>query len=184
MIRKVLTVVTVMIITFHLAAAVPQKTRLDAAQVNPIVDCPELMSNTAYYLNCADCGIYNLDLSNNDIDRYLQLWKPNTSFAQRYYLVQASEDSYYIVKAQHNLHLHIIPDPAGKDNHLRIGGELNGTTDHWRIISTSDDDLFYIVSEYNGRALTSDTEADHKDQIMAKDYTGNMNQKWRFIPVY
>lgn len=184
MIRKVLTVVTIMIIAIHLAAAVPQKARLDAAQVNPIVDCPELITNTVYYLNCADCGVYYLDLSNNQIDRYLQLWKPNNSLAQRFYLVQASEDSYYIVKAQQDLHLHIIPDQSGKENHVRIGGELNDTTDHWRIVASSDDDLYYIVSEYNGRALTSDAEADHKDQIMAKDFTGNMNQKWRFIPVF
>jgi len=183
MMLKVLTVVTIILITIHLSAEIPQKARLDAAKVNPIVDCPELMTNTVYYLNCADCGFYNLDLSNNEIDRYLQLWKPNTSLAQRFYLVQASQDSYYIVKAQQDQNLHIIPDPAGEDDHLRIGGELNGTTDHWKIVSDSDEGLYYIISEYNGNALTSDAEADHKDQVMAKEYTGSMNQKWRFIPV-
>jgi len=56
MMLKVLTVVTVILITIHLSAEIPQKARLDAAKVNPIVDCPELMTNTVYYLNCADCG--------------------------------------------------------------------------------------------------------------------------------
>ncbi|MDP8220081.1 MAG: hypothetical protein P9X26_01955 [Candidatus Stygibacter frigidus] len=178
MMQKVLTVVTVIFITIQLAAGIPQKVRLDAAKVNPIMGCPELMTNTLFYLNWYDCGFYNLDLSNNEIDRYLQLWKPNTSFTQKFYLVQASQDSYYIVKAQQDQNLHIISEQAGEDNHLRIGGELNSTTDLWKIVSDSDEGLYYIISEYNGNALTSYAEADTKDQIMAKEYTGSIYQKW------
>jgi len=182
--QKVLTLVTVILLSFFLTAGAPQRQQRDAAKAEEIGNCPGLLTNTTYYLNCADCGLYNLDLSNNQIDRYLQLWQPNTSFAQRYYLMEAGEDSYHIRKSQHDLNIHIIPDQSSSYNHVRIGGELNGTTDNWQIKPAATEGLYYIVSENNGRALSSDSAAVAKDQILVKEFTGNSDQQWRFILVY
>ncbi|MCF7911373.1 MAG: hypothetical protein K9M99_02505 [Candidatus Cloacimonetes bacterium] len=86
--RKVLTVVTVILLTFFLAAVAPQESRRNADKAAAIKDCSELLSDTSYYLNCTDCGTYNLDLSNNQIER-LQLRKLNTSYTVRYYQMAA-----------------------------------------------------------------------------------------------
>jgi hypothetical protein len=184
MVRKVLTTVTVILLSFSLTAGAVQRQQRNAAKAEEISNCPGLLTNTTYYLNCADCGFYNLDLSNNQIEKYLQLWQPNTSYAQRYYLVEAGEGSYQIIKSQHDLNMHIIPDQSSSYNHVRIGGELNGTTDNWHIKPAATEGLYYIFSEYNNRALCSDSAADAKDQILMKEFTGNSDQQWRFIPVY
>lgn len=143
-----------------------------------------LAANTLYNLNSANCPDKNLDLNKNKLGDQVQLWEKNFTSAQHFYLIKHNDDIYEIKKADYDLNLHIIPDPSQEDNQVRIGGEISGNTGEWKLVKASkEDQLFYVVSANNGKALTGLKDADYPESIRAKKFTGEISQQWRFLPI-
>jgi hypothetical protein len=178
--QKMLSLLTLLLLA-SLAGGAQAKT---TPVVQEVVYSTNLTTDTSYYLSCDACHDLYLDLNKNQLGNHLQLWQPNNSYAQRFILIHSHDNFYEIKKNQHLLNLHIIPDPAQDANLVRIGGEIAGDTGLWKILPAVDDSLYFLISAYKGKALTADPAADPQEMIRAKKFTGEPNQKWRFIPVH
>lgn len=145
---------------------------------------PRLTTHTEYYFFCKAFPDSCLDVERNLPQGKIWLWKPNTSYAQRFYFTDSDVNGlYFIKKGQHYTFLGSRYAAAENEQIPVLFDNKSDQTVYWRIIPSNENNYYYLTDLVNGKLLTVQEIDGHKEVIMSK-FSGEDNQKWLLEKVH
>lgn len=147
----------------------------------PLAHAPLISTHMEYYFHPQSNPEKHLDIDRNLPLGKLQLFKANTSYAQRFFFITAGQDRYRIVKGQQYSHLLVKTENNTVIPYL--SEDISNDAGLWQIVPSGETGYYYIISDLNGKALSVGKPENMNESITLKELTGSADQKWQLSPV-